>query len=330
MRQPTEGNGPHSTIRIFDTLAVFDAVVPPTVYPERPTSSVEGPRPAQQNHETNPMLIWEGFAGRPVLEGWCRLSQNLRNEPIVNLDKICGPSWLVRGFHASGKTTQTNPTLPEWRPDRLRGLVNNGKRTQPCRNGSLSLGSRGEEARERSHRTRIDPGKVRERSHGCTRFRRSCGIQGSRRFWEWAPLGFRSPGTTSRGRPAPNRVERPRHPFPKMLNTLSKRRTPSVYWKRRPGPACIEHGPSKPAATLRGSGYDRPIPRQATTARHSQYPGESGGTAPARRLASATAYTILKPLRILDDRPYLISEADGRPGPPARRGWVGTCGCQAS
>ena len=109
MRQPTEGNGPRGTIRIFDTLAVFDAVVPPTVYPERPTSSVEGPRPAQQNHETNPMLIWEEFADRPVLEGWCRLSQNLQNEPNVNLDKICGPSRLVRGFHCIRENDANEP-----------------------------------------------------------------------------------------------------------------------------------------------------------------------------------------------------------------------------
>jgi hypothetical protein len=310
MQQPTEGNGPHSAIRIIGTFAMFDAVVPPAVYREWPTSSVEGPRPAQQNDETNPMSIWERFAGRPVLEGWCWLSQNLRNEPNVNLDNICGLNWLVRGFHAPGKTTQTNPALPEWRPDRLRGRVNNGKRTQPCRNGSLSLGSPGEEARERSqpcrngtpsdpspgprarepshrdgtdprkarersHRTRIDPGTARERSHGCT------GFVGFVEFGGRAALAAGS-GRVSLTRDEllrATRAEQGRVAPPSLpQNVKHSFQTPHAICilKRRPGPACIEHGPFKPAATLRGPGHDRPIPRQATTARHSQSPGEPG------------------------------------------------------
>src|SRR5262249_51686868 len=100
-------------------------VIPLAADRGRPTSNAEGPREALQNDKTNPMLIWEGFVDHPILECWCRLSQNLPNEPSVNLDKVCGLDRLVIGFHPPGKMMQTKPILPEWRSDGFRGLMRN-------------------------------------------------------------------------------------------------------------------------------------------------------------------------------------------------------------
>ena len=63
MREPTRGNGPRGTIRIIETLAVFDPVVPPATDRGRSMSSAEGPRPAQQNDETNPAHVPEMVVG---------------------------------------------------------------------------------------------------------------------------------------------------------------------------------------------------------------------------------------------------------------------------
>jgi hypothetical protein len=140
MQRPTEGNGPRRTIRIIETLAVSDAVLPPTVDRERPPSSAERPRPPQQNDETNPMLIWAKFIDHPVPADWCRLSPNLRNEPNVKLDRFYRLDRLVPGFRAHGKTARTNPILPDWRStpsDHEREMT---KRTQSCQTGSQLCG----------------------------------------------------------------------------------------------------------------------------------------------------------------------------------------------
>src|SRR5262249_17242140 len=65
---------------------------------------------------------------------------------------------------------------------------------------------------------------------------------------------------------APAEPSGPGRALSKMLNSLSKRRTSSLYWNRRPGPACIEQVRVGSAASLRGPGHDRSVPRQAMTA----------------------------------------------------------------
>jgi hypothetical protein len=130
MRRPTRGSGPRGTIRIIETPALFDRVVPLATDRGRPTSSAQGQQLAQQNDKTKPMLIWEEFADHMALEGWRWLSQNLRNKPSGNLDKVCGSDWLAVGYRASEKTMQTKPTLPKWRPGKSRGLLNN-EQTKP-------------------------------------------------------------------------------------------------------------------------------------------------------------------------------------------------------
>jgi hypothetical protein len=126
MRQLTGKNGRRGTIRIIETLDLSDGVVLPTAHREWPTSGVDGPRPAQQSDETKPLSNWERYIVSMVFRGWCRLAQNLRNKPNVNLNKLCGLIWFLMSHHAARKTKQTKPTLPEWQSGKLRGLLSNG------------------------------------------------------------------------------------------------------------------------------------------------------------------------------------------------------------
>jgi hypothetical protein len=126
MRQLTGKNGPRGTIRIIETLALSDRSDAVVVHRGRPTSSVDGPRPAQQSDETKPMLIWERFIEGMDSKDRCGLSQNLRNKANVNLDKVCELDWLVKDFGATGRTMQTKPILPEWQSGGLRGHWNHG------------------------------------------------------------------------------------------------------------------------------------------------------------------------------------------------------------
>jgi hypothetical protein len=294
MRRPTEGNGPRGTIRLIDTLAAVDTVAPLAVHRGRPTSGLRGFRPAQQSDETNGahgprsviVDVWHAHVlvgvGRRRWSSWAWVDDDgppcsrplghgtgdfdaayplgpLSDEAKVNLDELCGLDRLVMVFDASGKTMQTNPTLPDWRSDGLSGLTKYEQTnpilpewqyvagfprredearersqhrvtdTRKVRERTQCQVTGPRKARERSHRRGSDLGKARERSHDyadsinsaeC----RSCAAMGS---------GLR-PVSADRGRVFDGAmhldgVDRPRRLLPKMLNTLCKRRTPSVY-----------------------------------------------------------------------------------------------------
>jgi hypothetical protein len=256
MRQPTKGNGPRGASRIIGSPAIFDVVVPPTADRGRPTSSAKGPRLPQQSDETNPMLVWERFVGRPVLEAWCRYHIICETNPMLIWINSVGWIGLWRTSIHQGKRR---------------------KQSQLCQNGSRSLGSLGRRCANEANPARMA---------GCP-----VGVPGQKRANEatvatilsvlWNPeVVLRFGADYVRSSPvtgdfptetrAPAEPSSSRHPLPKMLNSLSKRRTPSLYWKRRPGPACIEQVRVGSAASLRGPGHDRSVPRQASTARPSR------------------------------------------------------------
>jgi hypothetical protein len=171
------------------------------------------------------------------------------------------------------------PILPKWRPT------------------STQLGLQ----RQRNGLSGDDLGRgVCETNSGLHEVCGSCGIRGSR-LRERAPVGFlltrdEAPRLTRArwDRAAPSS-------FPENVKHSFQTPHPICIVEVEASSACIEQKRAASASTLRGSGHDHPIPRQATTARHTQYPGGSGDVLRPRRLASATAYTISEPLRILDD-----------------------------
>jgi hypothetical protein len=160
MRPSIGGSVRCGTIPIGETLARLGEATTLATHREWVVLGVEDRQRAQQSGKTNPKLIWERFADYSVLGDWCRLWRNLQNEPKVNLDKVCGLSWLVMGDHAQRKTTQTKPTLPEWRPDRLRGLMKNEQTKptlpewQPATWSARGGGARTKPKKSRSHSRR--------------------------------------------------------------------------------------------------------------------------------------------------------------------------------